>query len=110
VDCDSDAQRWMHFKSVFPAVNDSENFTNFSTPDPNTLYQETPICLKLTATPPEFQKKLLSGVKSSSLNTDLTQAINLNVVPSSPIIATSFLRSSVLVYLDNNTKDLKIQF
>ena len=103
IDVDSVAQRWQHFKSVYPHVKHSSEFTDFDS-------TSHVITTKLSASPVEFSDRLISGVKSSSLNTDIVQKLTFVDQPVSPIIATSFISSSVLIYLDSNTKDLKIRY
>lgn len=104
---DSNEQRWEELTSIFPKIEDSEWFDR--------SYQTTKhlIGTRLMSTSEKFQKALLSGKKTSAFNTDITLRLNLTAPPATPLVASSFLISSVLIYLDQssgNRGDLRIQY
>jgi hypothetical protein len=89
---------------VFEGVKSSENFAN---------YDSTHFVLgnKLSAAPSDFDKYLTSGKKSSSMNSDISVKLNLFDVPSSPIVATTYMISTVLMQLDAGGRgDIRVTY
>jgi hypothetical protein len=106
-DISSPFERWVHLKSVFPEIANSEFFDaeTFST-------NGHVICNRLASAPHRFTH-LLSGTKTASLNSDVVLKLDLVVAPTETLVATSFLTASALVYLDpvvGGRGDLKIRY
>jgi hypothetical protein len=106
-DISSPFERWVHMKSVYPEIENSEFFDSdrFGT-------NGHVICNRLASAPHRFTH-LLSGTKTASLNSDVVLKLDLVVAPTETLVATSFLTASALVYLDPVTGgrgDLKIRY
>jgi hypothetical protein len=103
----SNEQRWLEATSMYECLKTSEWF--------DFRYNTTRhfIFNRLISTAAKHQGSLISGTRTSQLNTDITLRLNLTAPPEEPVIATSFLISSVLIYLDKTSGargDLKIQY
>jgi hypothetical protein len=104
VDTDSTEEHFTNFKDVFPHVCSSENFEDFDT-------NYFVLGNKLSAAPADFDKYLTSGKKSSAMNSDISVKLNLYTVPSSAIVATTFMISTVLMQLEAGGRgDIRVTY
>jgi hypothetical protein len=106
-DISSPFERWVHMKSVYPDIKNSEFFNSEKYGTNGHV-----ICNRLASAPHRFTH-LLSGTKTSSLNSDVVLKLDLVATPPETLVATSFLTASALVYLDPVTGgrgDLKIRY
>jgi hypothetical protein len=107
VDIDSNEQRFRNLVDVVPAIKNSQYVTAAA-------YNDGPmhiLGIKVSAAPSEFSQQLLSGTSTKNLTSDLVLKLNLVSQPTDPLIATSYLLSSCLIYTDGAARgDLKIRF
>jgi hypothetical protein len=106
-DISSPFERWVHMKSVYPDIKNSEFFDSEKYGTNGHV-----ICNRLASAPHRFTH-LLSGTKTSSLNSDVVLKLDLVATPPETLVTTSFLTASALVYLDPVTGgrgDLKIRY
>jgi hypothetical protein len=109
VNVDSAEQRYRHTADVLPSIQTSKFYTPSVFNDP--LGGGTILAIKLSAAPTEFSDQLLSGTATRNLNTDIAIQMTLNEVPTSPLVATTFMLSSVLIHSDGTSRgDLRIKF
>jgi hypothetical protein len=103
-DTNSTQEHFVNFEETYPHVTSSENFSTFGS-------LEFVLSNKLSAAPRDFDQYLTSGKRSSAMNSDITVKLQLASVPEQPIIATTFMVSTVLIQLDQGGRgDLRITY
>jgi hypothetical protein len=60
--------------------------------------------------PVDFRSKIISGVNTSQLNSDITYRIRLTAAPAVALRSDSFLYSDIYVSLPANGRDLVVKF
>ena len=103
-DIDSIQECWAEARKAFPDLACSDWF------DLDYKTSKFFFALNLTSAPHDFYKKIQSGVKSSSLNSDIALKLNLAAIPTAPIRVDMYLISTATVYLSQPGGDLKIQY
>jgi hypothetical protein len=104
VDVSSTEEEYENFASVYPHIRNSDNFENYAT-------NEFVLGNRFSAAPKTFDKHLVSGRRSSAMNSDIAIKLQLTGVPTNAIVATSYMISTTLISLDGSGRgDLKITF
>lgn len=104
VDVDSVEQAFLHLQDCFPDVKTAEYFTALYRTDRHI------IAVNLQSAPSAFNDVLVSGIKTSSLNTDITLELTLDAAPTESIVAESFLFSDAIISLSATGGDLQIRY
>ena len=103
-DIDSTQQTWKELVSLFPMVKSSVFFDGAYATTKNVLATST------LSAPVDFRSKIISGVNTSQLNSDITYRIRLTAAPTVALRSDSFLYSDVYVSLPANGRDLVVKF
>jgi hypothetical protein len=107
VSVDSNEQRYRHLADVLPGIKESRHYTS-------AVYNGGGghiLGIKVNAAPTEFAGQLMSGTATRNLNSDMVIKMTMKEVPSTPLIATTFLMASCLIHSDGTARgDLKIKF
>ena len=102
VNVDSTEQMFGHFKNAFPKLCYSEWFDD---------YASTKFLLvnNLMSAPSDFAESVLSGVKTSSINSDTALQIQFKLTPTN-VVADSFLLCDGLITLPSGRSELTLSY
>ena len=102
VDVDSTEQMFGHFKNAFPKICYSEWFDDYS----GTKFL---LVNNLMSAPSDFAESVLSGVRTSSINSDTALQIQFKMAPNN-IVADSFLLCDGLITLPAGRSELTLSY
>ena len=103
-DIDSTQQTWKELVSLFPNVKSSVFFDGAYATTKNVLATST------LSAPVDFRSKIISGVNTSQLNSDITYRVRLIAAPAVALRSDSFLYSDIYVSLPAQGRDLIVKF
>ena len=102
-DIDSLPMSWGFMKDLLPLTQFSIWFDDF-TGSKNLL------ATSIISAPPEFRDRIISGINTSQLNSDITYRVRLTSQPTVPLRTDSFLYSDIWVFLPRANSDLQVKF
>jgi hypothetical protein len=107
-DTNSDEQRYLHMRDVMPQLSNSINYQAATYNEGGGSFI---LGTKLSASPTAFRDVLVSGTSTKNLNSDIILRLGLRNTPANPIVCTTFMQSSCLVYSDGTANsDLRIRY
>jgi hypothetical protein len=102
-DIDSLPMSWGFMKDLFPLAQYSIWFDDF-------IGSKNLLATSIISSPPEFRDRIISGINTSQLNSDITYRVRLTAQPSVPLRTDSFLYSDIWVFLPKANSDLQVKF
>jgi hypothetical protein len=102
-DIDSLPMAWGFLKDMFPLVKYAIWFDEF-------VGSKNLLATSIISAPPEFRDRIVSGINTSQLNSDITYKVRLTSQPSVPLRTDSFLYSDIYVFLPKANSDLQVKF
>jgi hypothetical protein len=102
-DIDSLPMAWGYMKDLFPLTQYSIWFDDFNG-------SKNLLATSIISSPPEFRDRIISGINTSQLNSDITYRVRLTEQPSVPLRTDSFLYSDIWVHLPRAHSDLQVKF